>query len=277
MKLSVIIPSFNRATTLSRAIDSVLNQKLTIPVELETIVVDDGSTDESAQLVQQYETVQYRYQQNQGVSSARNVGIERAQGEWLAFLDSDDEWLPQKLLLQFERLLVSGHQVSHTEEIWIRNGVRVNQMNKHQKSGGQIYLDCLPLCAMSPSSIIIHRQVFEQVGTFDESLPACEDYDLWLRIASQFEVDFIAEPCIKKYGGHDDQLSRKHWGMDRFRVRALDKMLRSDIPLSEQQRVATKNTLREKLIILRNGAQKRDNQELIEYCTQKLQQYQITD
>jgi len=251
---------------LPRALDSVLSQAL--PAELEEIqvvVVDDGSSDGTAAIIEhQYPQVEYAYQQNQGVSAARNTGLDIANGEWIALLDSDDEWLPAKLIQQFDRLKETQALVCHTEEIWIRNGVRVNQMAKHQKRGGWIFEHCLPLCAMSPSSIVIHKSVFEYVGVFDANLPACEDYDLWLRIAAVYPVSYVSEPCINKYGGHQDQLSRQYWGMDRFRVIALEKILASN--LSNEMQTAAYEMLQAKLKILLTGAVKHDNQALIEEC-----------
>jgi len=271
--ISVIIPSFNRVSTLPRALDSVLLQKLE-HLEFEVILIDDGSSDETQECItQDYPNVTYLHQRNQGVSAARNLGIKKARGEWLAFLDSDDEWLPGKLAAQIDLLEERQLKICHTEEIWLRNGVRVNQMNKHQKHDGWIYQHCLPLCAMSPSSIVIHRSVFEAVGDFDESLPACEDYDLWLRICARYEVCFIETPFLKKYGGHDDQLSRQYWGMDRFRVKALEKVLKS-ANLDAQQAAATKATLISKYKILLNGALKHGNTSLVDECRVKLAVYE---
>ena len=116
-------------------------------------------------------------------------------------------------------------RLCHTEEIWIRNGVRVNQMKKHAKSGGWLFQRSLALCCISPSSVLIHRSLFEDYGDFDESLPACEDYDLWLRITARESVAYVEVPQIYKYGGHEDQLSRAFWGMDRFRIQALEACL----------------------------------------------------
>lgn len=267
MQLSVIIPTFNRAHVLARAISSVLSQTLDQGAfSIELIVIDDGSTDETADLIaQNYPSIRYFHQQNQGVSAARNLGLKHAKGEWLALLDSDDEWLPNKLSRQFELLIGSGLKVCHTEEIWIRNGVRVNQMNKHRKTGGWIFKKCLPLCAMSPSSIVIHNSVFNDVGNFDADLPACEDYDLWLRIANKHQVAYVEEPCIKKYGGHEDQLSRLHWGMDRFRVIALQNFLDSSAAKPENAELA-RTMLLKKLSILHKGALKHDNHELVAQC-----------
>lgn len=276
MNVSVIIPTFNRAHVLARALDSILAQNHdTAEIEMDIIVVDDGSTDDTAELIKQsYPEVNYHYQENKGVSAARNLGIENTKGEWIALLDSDDEWLPGKLERQFEVLKSSGLKVCHTEEIWIRNGVRVNQMNKHKKTGGWIFKQCLPLCAMSPSSIVIHRSVFDELGLFDESLPACEDYDLWLRIADQFEVVYVQEPCINKYGGHDDQLSRLHWGMDRFRVIALQKFLESSTAKLDNVELA-RTMLLKKLAILHKGALKHANHELVAECESSLAKYAL--
>jgi glycosyltransferase involved in cell wall biosynthesis len=256
--VSVVIPTYNRMPFLDRALRSVLAQ--TVQPQ-EVIVVDDGSTDNTlAMLKSSYPHVKYCYQDNQGVSKARNRGIAMANFDWIAFLDSDDEWMPEKLQMQFDVVHKnSGLPLCHTEEIWIRRGRRVNPMHKHQKYGGYIYDKCLPLCAISPSSAIIHRTVFEQVGLFDESLPACEDYDLWLRICSRYEVLYIDSPLIVKYGGHDDQLSRRYWGMDRFRIQALLKMLNNKT-LSPGNHQLTVATLKEKCTIYIQGALKRGKQ-----------------
>ncbi|RBP48276.1 glycosyltransferase family 2 protein [Arenicella xantha] len=275
MNLSILIPTYNRQALLVRALESVFAQDWLVEREdYEVIVIDDGSTDGTADMIAvQFPQVRYIYQTNRGVSSARNTGLGVAEGDWIALLDSDDNWLPEKLSLQFSALEQTKLQVCHGEEIWIRNGVRVNQMDKHQKHGGWIFEYCLPLCAMSPSSIVIHRSVFDRVGVFDPDLPACEDYDLWLRIAALYEVAFVSTPCINKYGGHTDQLSRQFWGMDRFRVIALENCLgHSEIQanLSSELTYMARQTLLKKLEILLNGAIKRDNLELIEYCETKL-------
>lgn len=255
--VSVIIPTYNRAKSLARALDSVFAQK---EVLFEVIVVDDGSTDDTKALIeQQYPTVCYHYQSQQGVSAARNSGVRLATSPWIAFLDSDDEWAPDKLHQQ----LCAAKQypdikIVHTNEIWIRSGKRVNPMKKHKKKGGWIFPDCLPLCAISPSSVMIHREVFQCVGLFDETLPACEDYDLWLRITSRFEVMYLDQLLTIKYGGHVDQLSQKYWGMDRFRIQALHNIIKEDVLSSEHQQLAT-SMLKEKITIFLAGALKRNN------------------
>ena len=255
--ISVIVPTYNRAQQLPRALDSILCQSCS-PKEI--IVVDDGSTDEtSALMTSEYPEIVFIQQQNTGVSSARNVGIKRASGDWIAFLDSDDEWLPEKLEIQMKALYKNPEiKICHTNEIWIRNGKRVNPKKKHEKFGGCIFQKCLPLCCISPSSVIIHKSIFKEIGLFDYSLPVCEDYDLWLRITARNPVLYIEEPFLIKYGGHEDQLSKKYWGMDRFRIKSLEKIISSRV-LSDLDENAAKKMLMEKVYIFIQGAQKRGN------------------
>jgi glycosyltransferase involved in cell wall biosynthesis len=268
--VSVIIPTYNRAAVLPRAIGSVLSQK---DADFELIVVDDGSTDGtneygvrrfaygekecSVRRTPSAERVRFLSQSNKGPSAARNLGIQHAKGEWIAFLDSDDEWIPGKLKAQLKFFEENpDYLICQTEEIWIRNGKRVNPMKKHQKSGGFIFEKCLPLCVVSPSAVMMHRKLFDEVGLFDESLPACEDYDLWLRIASKYPVGLIEKPYIFKYGGHADQRSREFPAMDRFRIQSLAKILKKGI-LSPEQTLAARRQLEEKASIYIAGALKR--------------------
>ena len=273
MKISVIIPTFNRKHTLQRAIDSVLAQTIK-PYEI--IIVDDGSKDGTKEwLLQNYPSVQYIHQPNNGVSSARNKGIQISQGSWIALLDSDDEWMPEKLEYQ-SRFLEMNRDSSfcHTNEIWIRNGVRVNQMKKHKKYGGDIFKHCLDICRISPSSSIIKKDVFEEVGAFDESLTVCEDYDLWLRVTAKFNILFLDEPLIKKYGGHSDQLSRVPEGIEQYRIRSLEKIL-SMGSLTETQFRSAKDMLIHKLNIYAKGLKKRDKYEELTSTEKKIQDWLI--
>ncbi|MGH9324466.1 MAG: glycosyltransferase family 2 protein [Vicinamibacteria bacterium] len=254
--VSVVIPTHNRRDLVCRAIRSVLAQTRA-PGEI--LVVDDGSTDDTAtHLSREHPEVVVLVQENRGVSAARNRGILASRGSLIAFLDSDDEWLERKLERQLEAMDSSPDiPLCHTEEIWIRRGRRVNPMKKHQKFGGHIFERALPRCVISPSSALAHRRLFEEAGLFDESLPACEDYDLWLRVTARFAVLFVDEPLIVKYGGHEDQLSRRHWGMDRFRIRALEKILAERI-LREGDRRAAEAALARKVEIFTRGARKRE-------------------
>ncbi len=272
LSFSVIVPTYNRGHLLPRALNSIAAQTQT---PLEVIVVDDGSTDDTiAILRREYPDVVIFQETHRGVSAARNRGIQASRGDWIAFLDSDDEWLPEKLARQ-NAALVSTPTIllCHTEEVWVRNGVRVNPMKKHAKRGGAIFEDCLPLCCMSPSSVVVHREVLEDVGVFDETLPACEDYDLWLRITSRYPVVFIDEPLVVKHGGHNDQLSRRYWGMDRFRITALEKLLGSD-SLNDTQRAVAERVCAEKIDIYRTGAKKRGRHDEARRYTVKLRRLQ---
>lgn len=254
-RISVIIPAFNRAALLPRALDSVLAQQYAAH---EIIVVDDGSSDDTTALLRRrYPGVTCIRQPRQGVSAARNTGIRAASGDWLAFLDSDDAWLPHKLQRLCAALQAApDYRIAHSDEIWIRHGRRVNAMNKHRKYGGMIFPHTLRLCTISPSAVMIARTLLAQVGLFDEELPACEDYDMWLRICSRHPVLYVDEPLICKYGGHHDQLSKKYWGMDRFRIQALRKIIDSGT-LAEEHGRAAAAMLTEKARIYLQGARKR--------------------
>ena len=266
--VSVIIPVFNRLKLIPRSMNSIINQ--TYPVN-EIIVVDDGSNDGTYDMIKEnFPQAILIYQENRGVSSARNIGIKAANSKWIAFLDSDDEWMRNKIEEQISFFIKNPlFKVCHTDEIWIRNGVRVNQMKKHRKYGGEIYKKCLPLCVISPSSIIIHKDIFKDVGFFDENLPVCEDYDLWLRICSKYKVLYLDQKLVKKYGGHKDQLSKKYWGMDRYRIIALEKMIDNPL-LSIDDRIATINMTIRKVKILQKGYEKYEHQKEANEMSEKL-------
>jgi glycosyltransferase involved in cell wall biosynthesis len=206
-----------------------------------------------------------------GVSVARNVGIKQSKGDWIALLDSDDEWIPDKLIKQVQLLKKNkGSVFCHTNEIWIRNGVRVNQHKKHQKYGGYIFNECLDICRISPSSALIHKSIFEDIGLFDESLKVCEDYDLWLRITSNYPVLFLDEFLIKKYGGHEDQLSKTPEGIEQYRIKSLEKIMSSNL-LPESQFQAAKDMLITKLQIFANGLEKRQKIDKFNDIQKKIQ------
>jgi glycosyltransferase involved in cell wall biosynthesis len=254
-RVSAIIPTHNRKDFALEAVASVLAQTYG---DYELIVVDDGSEDGTREALQPYgERLRYVYQDNNGVSSARNLGLGLARGEFIAFLDSDDLWLPEKLGVQVA--FMDEHpeaQICYTDEIWIRRGARVNPRKRHAKYSGEIYPQCLPLCIISPSSALMRRGLFEKIGTFDPALPVCEDYDLWLRVAARFPVFFIPQQLIVKRGGHPGQLSQRDWGNDRYRVRALVKILETGA-LTEPMRDLTVEELHRKCRVLINGYRKR--------------------
>jgi len=285
MKISVIIPTYNRAELVKKAVESVLNQ--TYP-PYEIIVVDDGSGPRGPVAagyipsVLGSEILRSRgaisspprgwnistprhpsvlktliNKENKGVAAARNIGIKESKGDWLAFLDSDDYWLPEKLEKQVKfHAENTDILISQTDEVWIRNGQRINPKKYHAKPEGDIFELSLARCLVSPSAVVLNRKLLDTVGLFDESLPVCEDYDLWLRISSKYLVGLVKDKLVIKTGGHADQLSQKYWGMDRFRVMSLKKLLKDGCLTAKQEKVV-KQKLKEKLTILENGALKR--------------------
>jgi glycosyltransferase involved in cell wall biosynthesis len=259
MSVSVIIPTRDRCALVVEAVESVLAQN---GPEAEIIVVDDGSCDGTCQALERFRSrINYVEQAGRGVSAARNRGAASATGRWLAFLDSDDLWQPDKLAAQlaYHRDHPSC-RISQTGEIWIRGGVRVNPCRHHAKPSGDVFLPSLARCLVTPSAVLLERDLFFDVGGFDESLAVCEDYDLWLRVGSRVAFGLVDRPLVVKRGGHPDQLSRLHWGMDRFRVASLIKLLES-ASLDATRRAAVAETLRGKCAVLAHGARKRGRAE----------------
>ena len=255
-KVSIIIPTYNRLPMLKEAVDSVLAQDFE---DFELIVVDDGSTDGTAGEMTEYggRVKLLQHQQTRGVSTARNYGINHAKGKYISFLDSDDLWVKGKLKIQVNFLDENPHYpLCYTDEIWIRKGKRVNPMLKHTKYSGWILEKCLPLCTISPSSVMMRKTLFSRVGLFDEALPVCEDYDFWLRVSVRFPIFFINKKLIIKRGGHADQLSNRSWGNDRYRVMALEKLLSEPSVGSEERELILKE-MKKKCQILSQGFLKR--------------------
>jgi len=253
--VSVIIPTYNRAALVQEAVAAVLAQTYR---DFELLVVDDGSTDGTLEALAPFagRIKVLPLSQRRGVAAARNAGIAAAQGEWLAFLDSDDLWLPEKLARQMAFMAARPQfLLTQTEEIWVRRGVRVNPRPSHRKEGGRIFLRSLERCLVSPSAVVLHRDLLDAHGGFDESLPAAEDYDLWLRLSWRHDVGLLPEPLVIKRGGREDQLSRQ-WGLDRYRIQALLKILAEpDLPSSHWD--AARRTLARKCAIYAQGCEKR--------------------
>ncbi|MFA6599532.1 MAG: glycosyltransferase [Candidatus Omnitrophota bacterium] len=262
IQVSVVIPTYNRKDRLPKALESVIAQE---GVPFEVLVIDDGSTDQTKEMVlRDFPSVTCLSQPKQGPAAARNTGIENAKGEWIAFLDSDDEWLPGKLKAQIDYFARHPElRIAQTGEIWIRNGRRVNPMKKHRQHEGWIFEKCLPLCIISPSAVMIHREIFGEIGLFDPVYPACEDYELWLRITAKYPVGLIEQPYVVKYGGHADQRSREFPAMDRFRIQALAQLIASGT-LRPDQFSAARAMLEEKAAIYIAGARKRGKFEEVE-------------
>ncbi len=262
--VSVIIPTYNRAEYLKRAMTSVLEQ--TRPPE-ELIIVDDGSTDYTTEIVQHVAgraefPVRLLRRENRGAAAARNVGINHASGDILCFLDSDDWWNKKKIELQLKAMLAAPDSlISHTKEIWFRKGLRVNQKKKHAPGNGHIFADCLKMCVVGMSTVMVKRALFTQYGLFNEALPCCEDYDLWLRVAREQPFLLIDHALTLKEGGRADQLSVIYrLGMDRYRIHALCTLLESDV-LTEMQYGQTLSELERKSRIYGQGCIKHGHEE----------------
>lgn len=263
MNISVVIPSYNRKDFLKRSIDSAINQT---KKPLEVIVVDDGSTDGTETMIKSdYDFVKFIKQKNKGVSAARNIGIKVSIGEWICFLDSDDEWKKDKLEKQINAMKSNpSYKFFHSNEIWIKNGLRINQKKKHKKYGGDIFDKCLDMCRISPSSVMINKTVFDEVGNFNEDLVVCEDYELWLRICDKYRVFFIDEPLIIKYGGHQGQLSYSIESIENHRIKALEHLILGNLN-RKNKRHAIQMLLSKLNIYLKGLVKRRKNDEIAVY------------
>jgi glycosyltransferase involved in cell wall biosynthesis len=271
---TIIIPTYNRKSFLKKAVDSVLNQ--TFP-DFELIIVDDGSTDGTKEMISDYKDIRikYLYQENKGPSSARNKAINQSKGKYICPLDSDDWWHKDKLRIHVEHFnSYPEYKIFHTQEIWYRNGELLHQKKKHAKPSGSIFPHCLPLCCVSISTAVIHKSVFDEIGLFDETLPACEDYDFWLRVSLKHPVFLIDQPLTLKDGGRPDQLSMKIEGLDKYRIISLEKLI-EDNSLTKDQKKLVHSELLKKIKIYLAGCKKRDKIEEIEYYSNLLKKYEI--
>jgi glycosyltransferase involved in cell wall biosynthesis len=275
--ISVIIPTYNRDKFLKRAIDSVCRQTWSCS---EIIVVDDGSTDDTEKLLFilaqkcKIPLVVVR-SENKGVAAARNLGIKKAKYDYIAFLDSDDHWSRKKIEIQFREIVKENtFQISHTKERWLRRGVHLNQKRKHIPRHGDIFYHCLELCAVGASTVMLRKEVLEQVGLFDEQMNCCEDYDLWLRISANHEFLLIDSPLTIKEGGRDDQLSHIHGvGMDERRIYSIKKLLDSG-ELSPDRYKKALAEFEHKITVFAKGCLKHNRQELGNRYLKLVQEYQ---
>lgn len=256
MSISIIIPTYNRLGMVARAVDSVLNQSFK---NFELVVVDDGSTDATEKFIGACKDSRLKYfkTEHRGVAHARNFGVRQSSHDWICFLDSDDVWRRHKLSEQIRFHSQNPDVlVSQTDDVWIRNSRRVNKMKKHEFRAGNLFRESLKICLICCSSVMIKKSLFADAGGFDESLPTCEDYDLWLRITARHPVGFVRKPLVTKFGGHGDQLSKAFPVMDRYRIAVLEKLLASGI-LSPEQEQWTHDELARKKEIVFKGSLKR--------------------
>lgn len=234
------------------AVDSVLAQSFQ-PAEI--IVVDDGSDMPIKEaLAAKSENITCIYIENRGVAAARNAGIKACKTEWVALLDSDDVWQSEKLQKQVDYHRENRELlISQSDEQWIRNGKRVKKPKHYKKEQGDLFAQSLKICAISPSTVLLHQAVFETVGYFDESYEVCEDYELWLRVASQFEVGLVDEELTVKRAGDWEQLSDRNL-LDIWRIQAIEKNMHR---FSEAQKKEALIELERKKSIVESGAKKR--------------------
>ncbi|MFP4580128.1 MAG: glycosyltransferase family 2 protein [Candidatus Sumerlaeia bacterium] len=264
--VSVIIPVYNRPWCIRRAAESVVAQDYR-PIQL--IIVDDGSTDDTGEFIAGFEAknrdregleVLCLRQENRGVSAARNLGLRHARGEYVALLDSDDTWQPEKTSRQLRALIDEKLIINQTGEAWIRRGKRVNPPKRLLKKSGDIYAQSLDHCAISPSAVLFRKELIREVGDFDEAYPACEDYEMWLRVTARYPVGLVPDLLMTKYGGHEDQLSATIPTLDKYRIHAIVKTLESGI-LTEEKRRLTLAELQRKSEIYIQGCLKRDREQ----------------
>ena len=259
LEVSVIIPTFNRRPMVVEAIRSVLVQR---EVRFELIVVDDGSTDGTPAAVEETlenatAAVRFIRTERRGVAAARNLGVEAAAAPLIGFLDSDDLWKPEKLSRQLAYLRDHReYRISQCNESWVRNGRRVNPGLRHLKHAGDVFIGSLRTCLISPSAVIMETDLFRDLGGFDETMTAGEDYDLWLRILLRYEVGLLEEMLVVRRAGHGDQLSATVPAIDRFRILALAKLLAAP-ELTGVKRIATAEVLAEKSRLYANGLLRR--------------------
>jgi glycosyltransferase involved in cell wall biosynthesis len=261
---SIIIPTYNRKDFLKIAVSSVLYQTFS---DFELIVVDDGSADSTSKLMCSFKDKRIIYLKgtHHGVSWARNQGLKKAKGEFICFLDSDDRFRMHKLEITYEYIKkYPQYKIFHTEEIWYRNGKLLPQKAYHKKPSGFVFENAVKLCCISISTAAIKKEIFDEVGLFDENLPACEDYDFWLRVTSRYPVFLIPHYLTIKEGGHLDQQSKKYPALDRFRIYALKKILEEGNLDTKKYKIALEE-LKNKCRIYIQGAKKRKKYQEVKY------------
>ena len=257
----MIIPTFNREKHLLSAISSIKNQTHNID---EVLVIDDGSTDDTQKILNKISKIKVIKTENLGVSHARNIGIKESKNRWIAFLDSDDIWIQDKIEKQINLHKENQNILfSHTGERWIRDGKRVKYPKSLKKPQGECFLQNISTCKIATSSVLMHKSIFDDIGYFDEKLKVCEDYDLWLRVTQKYTIGLIDEELIVKNAGHK-QLSSSIFAIDRYHIYSLQKFLNSKFANEAKQEIIKKCN------ILIKGAKKHQNQKILEIYSKVL-------
>lgn len=216
IKFSVIIPAYNAEKYIGESIETALLQK---KVNHEVIVIDDGSSDNTGDIVKSFGArVSLYHQQNSGVSAARNYGATVAAGNVLAFLDSDDLWLPEKLFCQ-EKILSKGCQIVYTNRYNFGDigDLPYIQTDVVEMRGGDLWYELLLGNMITTSSVSINKSLFQRLCGFDERKKYCEDWDLWLRCAENFEIGYCPTPLVK-YRLHSAGISNNFKSMNKMRI-----------------------------------------------------------
>jgi glycosyltransferase involved in cell wall biosynthesis len=211
-KVSVVIPTYNRAESLPKAVASVLRQTFQ---DFEIVVVDDASTDDTDEVVRSFsdERIRYiRHETNKREAETRNTGVQNSKGEYISFIDDDDEWLPEKLELQVDLLDKSPPIVGAVYTGFVRiesaTGKTLSQWMPAKR--GSIFRDMLGQNWVgTPSTVVLRRECFDSVGLFDPTIVFGPDYDMWLRLAEKYQFDCIQQPLVKYYI-HSDRLSTNY-------------------------------------------------------------------
>ncbi|MFA5337631.1 MAG: glycosyltransferase family A protein [Candidatus Omnitrophota bacterium] len=275
---SIIIPTYNRKQFLKIALNSVLAQTFD---DYEIIIVDDGSTDGTRSMFEgqnpwtqaRGKKAKYIYQQNKGPAAARNTGIKQAKGEFICLLDSDDRFREDKLKVAYEYIKkYPQYKIFHTEEIWYKDGALLSQKIYHKKPSGSVFGNSVKICSIGTSTAIIQKDIFTEIGLFDENLLACEDYEFWLRVTNKRKVLLIPDYLTIKQGGHPGQQSFKYEAMDTFRIYALKKILESNELTKDNFKIAA-DELKRKCEIFIKGALKRGKIKEVEYCRSLVEKF----
>ncbi|MDY7029807.1 MAG: glycosyltransferase family A protein [Spirochaetota bacterium] len=248
--ISVIIPVYNRQMMAVEAVRSVLFQSYPY---IECILVDDGSSEPPEEACSMFAADPrfrcLRIEHTGMPGAARNRGVEDARFDLIAFLDSDDIWLPEKLERQIPLLSGGSESVAaaprtlppliHTREIWLRGTKIISQKTQRHRRRGDVFEDALGKCMIGPSTVLMRREVFEELGGFREDLEIAEDYEFWLRLTARYEVEYIDTPLVVKRAGHGEQLSEKYGQIEIFRIRGLHDLVRSGWLAEGRRRMPT--------------------------------------
>jgi len=268
--VSVIIPTYNRKEFLKKAITSVESQTYK---NLEIVIADDGSTDSTGKYLETipYKTIHLKHTGKPGY--VRNRGFLASEGEYIAFLDSDDIWIPDKVKLQIDFFVHNPTiQICHTRETWIRNSKTISQKKQNHKRNGFIFNDALKKCIIGPSTVMLRRKLFIASGMFHPGLEIAEDYELWLRITARHCVGYIDNPLVTKYGGHPDQLSKKYGHIEYFRIQALEEIIKNRVLAAGKHKKALLEIIHKYKIFIQ-GCKKRGKTREAERYTHRMEKY----